>query len=119
MPPPSLPLLLFLLLLLLVTAFYITIFRHRARSPPDISLCDNLFFLPFFPSRFSPFLLASSLCFTSSSLSLFLSIFFSFLLPFVRRSFLEDNARPRTLHFKCERESRTGRGSIANRERTG
>lgn len=41
---------LFLLLHILLTAFYITIFRHRARDlppPSDISHHDNLFFLPF------------------------------------------------------------------------
>lgn len=77
-----------------LASFYITIFRHRKRDlPPDISLRDNLFFLLLF------------------FLSLRVSFSFSFFYPspFVRRSFLEDNARPRTLHFKCERESRTDR----------
>lgn len=79
---------------LLVTAFYITIFRHRARDllPLDSSR-DNLFFLPFSPCFF-PFF--PPLFLPLRSLSLRLSLF-------VRRSFLEDNARPRTLHFKCER----------------
>lgn len=65
---------------------YITIFRHRrARSSPGY---------------LAPAIIFSSFCLFFSCVSLL----FSVRPPMV--SFLEDNARPRTLHFKCG-ESRT------------
>lgn len=112
MPLPSL----LLLLLPLIPAFYITIFRHRARSPPDISLRDNLFFLPFPPSISLGFFSFSFFLSLTLSLSLF---FLSFCRSSAGLSWKIMLGRVLCISNARERENRMGRGSIANRERTG